>query len=56
MHLAISFGDRREAGRLLASKLSAYAGRPDAKIALLESRLEALELRQNQSMQITAAK
>jgi predicted phosphoribosyltransferase len=52
MHLAISFGDRREAGRLLASKLSAYAGRPDAKIALLE----ALELRQNQSMQITAAK
>jgi putative phosphoribosyl transferase len=28
MHLAISFGDRREAGRLLASKLSAYAAGP----------------------------
>jgi predicted phosphoribosyltransferase len=32
MHLAISFGDRREAGRLLASKLSAYAGRPDVVV------------------------
>jgi putative phosphoribosyl transferase len=30
--LAITFRDRREAGRLLASKLSAYAGRPDVVV------------------------
>jgi putative phosphoribosyl transferase len=32
MHLAISFRDRREAGQLLASKLSSYAGRSDVVV------------------------
>jgi Chaperone of endosialidase len=36
-------------------KRTAELKQKEAKIALLESRLEALELRQNQSMQITAA-
>jgi putative phosphoribosyl transferase len=30
--LAITFRDRREAGRLLGSKLSSYAGRPDVVV------------------------
>jgi len=30
--LAIIFRDRREAGRLLGSKLSSYAGRPDVVV------------------------
>ena len=30
--MAITFRDRREAGRLLASKLSSYAGRPDVVV------------------------
>ena len=37
-------------------KRTAELKQKEAKIAVLESRLEALELRQNQSMQITAAK
>ena len=32
MQLAISFRDRREAGQLLASKLSSYAGRSDVVV------------------------
>ena len=37
-------------------KRTAELKQKEAKIAVLELRLEALELRQNQSMQITAAK
>jgi hypothetical protein len=37
-------------------KRTAEIKQKEAKIAVLKSRLEALELRQNQSMQITAAK
>ena len=37
-------------------KRTAEIKQKEARIAVLESRLEALELRQNQSMQITAAK